>query len=432
MCVAVIFFFCNASDKELTLTDKKNNKHTMSLDNQDFKLFPSLKNFFQYHQDKLEYPFQSVAYEAFVYVLKPLSNDIDFKEKKSHLTPEEIISSKELLEDTKNVIQWIEQQEANKNNEALDNLLLALSGADFLLAPFGIKRGIVNCLYDYNIANKLIEQSDLAENSSEWLISNYNFYHLSDPIMENYYSDQKGGYDVFNYADKQFRFFCFDEAIKDFKRFDKASRSYLWFDFKKNKIQHVNINQLNRINTLMQNEKKYRIIFDFRDNPLSEATKLEIKKLGSETKNEVCFDRALGISAYNKNIEDAEQEIKREEINLKLKNSITFKLFSILISCAAFFGTYAISSKIFLQSTYKSLTYGLSSLLFIFSLIFYLYKKEIDRFNSIAHEKIEKSKQSIEDCKKDIRELENSKPIEFEDNSRTFLIHEGCYIKYTV
>lgn len=174
----------------MTLTDKDRQSQKITLDLQDLDFSPTLKRGFGFNQQKsldssillepLKWSYDDLTYEAFDYVLRPLCKDLkEFKETRVSMTPHQILQSPDLLEDTKKVLEWIYQkakQEEQKTNNTLEDFVncvfQAYYGADFLQLPFGVKRGIVNYLYDMGVTDQILDEQNRPVldplNSSEW------------------------------------------------------------------------------------------------------------------------------------------------------------------------------------------------------------------------------------------------------------------------
>lgn len=407
----------------LILTDKENEQHKVLLNEQDLKIFTLLHQSCNIPNDQspvVSYACSNeiLSYESFVNVLQPLSK-IQFKEERLPLMPEEIRESSDLFKDTINVLEWIEQNQP-------DNQILieAFKGADFLQLPLAIKRGIVNYLYDRDTADKLINQEDLDLNKSEWLISNAYFHSYQEwrtfQIGPPFIGDQND-YTILDFENKQIRFFDALKAIEILTTFFFPNYVFKWFNFKNNKIKTINLEQLKQEVAKNFPVKLSRgfLFFDFTNNPLSQEVKNNIVKSGVES------DIFLFLRNEIKALEKIKKDIKRND---KWQNYISFKFYSVLMSFAAFSGTYWMSSKIFLQSRVKSLTHGLKALLFVSPLIFYLYKNKNKIFTPKSSKReILRIDKMIESETDHLAKLEKSK----KPSEKIFLIDNLFYIKYT-
>ncbi len=403
----------------LILADKDDKQHEIVLNTQDLKFFALLDQSCKIpnnQNDPYKCNNELISYESFVQVFQPLSK-INFKEKRPHLMPEEIRVSSALFEDTKNVLEWIEQ-----NKPDVQILIKAYAGANFLQLPFAVKRGIVNYLYDYNIANKLIEQSDLAENSSEWLISNRGYDPLSGWLSsdkKNYPFVLKDYYTIVDYSNKWFRFLDIREALEKAAGYFSGKVHY-YFDFKNNQIQNINIFEFKNSLKLLPKHDQYKTVFDFTNNPLSQTTKDNIIMHGKE--------QAIPNFAIEY-LKDLESTKTNKLKDIEIQKSAKFKFYAGLMSFTAFYGTYLISSKIFLQSMRKSLTHGLGALFFVSPLILYLYKNKDKILTSTS------SYQQIEYLKDQIRKnealLKTAQDNDASSSIKTFLIGNLFYIRYT-
>lgn len=421
----IFFYGIKAAENKfaLILIDKKNTQHEISLNEQDLKFFTLLHqscNIPNNQSQAVSYSCSNeiLSYESFVSVLQPLSK-INFNEKRWILLPEEIRDSLGLFQDTTNVLAWIEQ-----NQPDYQILIEAFQAANFLQLPLAIKRGIVNYLYDHHMANelnKLIDPEDLRLNQSEWLISNRGY----DPFSEWLKSDKKKPaffnkdyYTVIDYTNRQLRFLDIGEVVQKSARYFFQNVSY-YFDFKNNKIQNIELSEIRKAINQLTSEG-YKPVFDFTNNPLSTETKDNIVTYGKES---------VIPTFLTTDIENFKFLKKDYSKNTKFQNSIYFKFYSELMSLTAFYGTYLVSSKIFLQSMRKSLMYGLGALFVISPLIFYLYKNKKKIFTRESPRSNKPYfKEQIMKNKMLLQKNQNDEALSF---IKTFLIGNLFFIRYT-
>lgn len=169
----------------------------------------------------------------------------------------------------KAIVQSVQYLDSIKcNNDDLTNAFILL---DFLKGSFAIKQVLINCLYDKDLIDSVIDGDDQAKTDylKEYLLTNQLFHASKEylsiekifilpecPLLQNYEM-------LYDLSDKALRYFnCQNITLPE----NSFLKTYI-INLSSNKINDIAFSDFDIF------DPKIKIIFDFRGNPLSLKTK---------------------------------------------------------------------------------------------------------------------------------------------------------------